>query len=85
MAFISISCQITRKPPRDKNTSYHSSSYKMLSMYFHSLRKVIVLNIRTSGAVYHAHFAFSDDRSVPGVFKSSASEHVKLYMVQDCS
>lgn len=41
----------------------------MLAIYFHSLRKVVVLNKKTLDIVYHALLIFINYRSVPGVFK----------------
>jgi len=71
VAFVSVShiCQVTHKSTQDKNNNYHSSSQRMLAMYFHSLRKVIVFNKRIAGAVCHTRFAFSNYSSFPGVFK----------------
>lgn len=41
----------------------------MLAIYFHGVRKVMVLNRETLGAVYHTLLIFSSYRNVPGVFK----------------
>lgn len=41
----------------------------MLATCFHSLRKVMVLNRKTLGAVYHTLLIFSNYRNVPGVLK----------------